>query len=532
MEDLQRELDSRRLQYSQTDLPRFLELQNRFHFTSSTVVSKWDAFLLNHTFSANSFEQFASMIAKQASRKRERGILNAETIEATASKPPTIHKMSSPPASSRTGTSSNSAISPSLSAVLGSPPVPQTVVRDPKTLHTHNGALSTFYRAGNSQDVKIRIASKTNDGSNAARTKFRYMWQRADDIRNSIEDVISRRALMIAQRMGIDESLLVNASHASAEPVFVAGMIGNDVSATYGKLNLHACELVDVDGISVRLDFRSYLQAQAEAEGDENKENQKSSARIDGLFPGQVVIVEGLNTDGSTLLVRQIFSNALGPKPHNAPVSSADPLSNSGFSVCVMSGPFGGSIQDALAKARLSHGALICGQLTANDEREIAEFQAESGTSVWIVPSHESETNDLFVFPQPGNPTIVELAADNVSRTIGLVSMDVLTALAREEISLVKDRDRFASLCRHLLDQGSFMPLVPPSESIPFDQTMLDRASFSERPDVLILPSILQHFVKDVEGTICINPRTMSNRQVAVIHFSADGQVRVDIDRI
>eukprot|EP00762_Andalucia_godoyi_P006359 ANDGO_05901.mRNA.1 DNA polymerase alpha subunit B len=581
MEDVKHELSSRKLQFLEPDLPRFVELQNRFHLTTSLLVSKWDAFLLNHNgLSSNSFEIFATGLAKQASRKRERGMMNAESIDkiihpSSASSTPTsssnpsfnsnsnsnsisnssgsgsgvIKSMGSPPASvpsvvkraNSSGTSTTSAAvgSPGFASVLGSPPQPATsVLRDPKTLLSHNGSLPAYFRSGNGSDAVVSLSAK-ND---LPRSKFRYMWQRADEIRMAMEDIISIRGSKILQNAGIDESLLVSANHASAEPVFVVGMLALDTSVQYGKLNLFSAELVDVDGNAVKLDFRDYLQnqqanAEQKTEDKENEQPQKAAV-VEGLFPGQILVVQGMNADGSTLMVQNIFSIALGPLKQHPLMPKSDAAQDQGspgFSICILAGPFGGFVRDALAKARLSHAVVVTGMLTTLEERAIQEFQSEAGIPVLVIPCHESESSDFCVFPQPGNPCIVEVSTNQSSfspLSVGFVSVDVLAGLAKEEMALVKDRDRFASLCRHLLDQGSFYPLVPPADNIPMDLTLLDKLQFADRPNVIVLPSVLQHFVKDVDGTICINPRLMQNRQLATIHVGADSQIRVDVERI
>jgi DNA polymerase alpha subunit B len=64
-----------------------------------------------------------------------------------------------------------------------------------------------------------------------------------------------------------------------------------------------------------------------------------------------------------------------------------------------------------------------------------------------------------------------------------------------------------ARLASHLLSQGSFYPLYPPSEEINIDYEQLElKAALPRPPHLLLLPSDLSHFVREVEGTTVVNP--------------------------
>ena len=56
-------------------------------------------------------------------------------------------------------------------------------------------------------------------------------------------------------------------------------------------------------------------------------------------------------------------------------------------------------------------------------------------------------------------------------------------------------------LANHLLQQRSFYPLYPPSEEINIDLEQLESlGKLDVQPHVLILPSDLLHFFKDING--------------------------------
>ena len=62
-------------------------------------------------------------------------------------------------------------------------------------------------------------------------------------------------------------------------------------------------------------------------------------------------------------------------------------------------------------------------------------------------------------------------------------------------------------MTRHLLSQRSFYPLYPPDESVLLDvEKWVDYGQMTCTPHILILPSDLRHFIKDVDGTVVVNP--------------------------
>ena len=64
-----------------------------------------------------------------------------------------------------------------------------------------------------------------------------------------------------------------------------------------------------------------------------------------------------------------------------------------------------------------------------------------------------------------------------------------------------------ARLTSHLLSQGSFYPLHPSSEEVNIDYEQSERYSaIAMVPNLLILPSDLAQFVREVEGCTVINP--------------------------
>ena len=96
--------------------------------------------------------------------------------------------------------------------------------------------------------------------------------------------------------------------------------------------------------------------------------------------------------------------------------------------------------------------------------------------------------------------------------TIGLTSTDSLLHLSTEEInSNLPIGSRLTKLTEHFLRQRSYYPLFPPPANPNMDVNLdLTKREFFQmpcKPDILILPSKLACFAKDIiGGTVVVNP--------------------------
>uniref|UniRef100_A0ACB8G934 DNA polymerase alpha subunit B n=1 Tax=Sphaerodactylus townsendi TaxID=933632 RepID=A0ACB8G934_9SAUR len=72
----------------------------------------------------------------------------------------------------------------------------------------------------------------------------------------------------------------------------------------------------------------------------------------------------------------------------------------------------------------------------------------------------------------------------------------------------------FISLLSPLIP-SSYYPLYPPAEEINIDyENFYHYAKLPVSPDVLITPSDLRYFIKDILGCICMNPGRLTKGQV------------------
>jgi len=102
---------------------------------------------------------------------------------------------------------------------------------------------------------------------------------------------------------------------------------------------------------------------------------------------------------------------------------------------------------------------------------------------------------------------------------LGVTSTDVLFHLGAEEISGAQQQvlmnDRISRLVQHIFTQHSYYPLYPPHPDITVDVEHFDvYGRLAVTPHLMILPSDLRCFIKEVGSTVCVNPGRMAKGQV------------------
>uniref|UniRef100_A0A669QGY5 DNA polymerase alpha subunit B n=1 Tax=Phasianus colchicus TaxID=9054 RepID=A0A669QGY5_PHACC len=162
--------------------------------------------------------------------------------------------------------------------------------------------------------------------------------------------------------------------------------------------------------------------------------------------------------------------------------------------------------------------------------RTVLEGTRSAGTQLVFVPSQRDAHHD-FVYPQP--PFVCpDLPKEDKARVhfmpdpctldingvvLGLTSTDLLFHMGTEEISSSSGTsDRFTRILQHILTQRSYYPLYPPAEEMNVDyESFSSFASLPVTPHVLVTPSELRYFVKEVLGCVCINPGRLTKGRAA-----------------
>nr|CAG4647137.1 EOG090X07VJ [Megafenestra aurita]SVE92449.1 EOG090X07VJ [Megafenestra aurita] len=350
-------------------------------------------------------------------------------------------------------------------------------------------------------------------------SKYNYMFSRLRDKYDVLEEQITNMSTLLATKLQIDG--FESNSKLNSDTYHTVGRICCD--ATSGsRLNTASLllegSLHTSSGKSVSLDV--------------------SHLKEFSFFPGQVVAVEGSNPTGRKIAVKAITT------PPIVPVFKTDVSLQGPLNVIVACGPFTPS--DDLEFAPLveliqqinsirPHMAIIMGpfvdvrnkkietgelDLTYQEQFDMVlkELQTKilNSIQVCIVPSWR-DVHHRTVYPTPpfqqenklshfhflSDPCILNV--DGVF--IALTSTDILFHLSKEEIAAAPPgSDRLGRLVSHLFSQQSFYPLFPPAEEMSIDLEHAD--DFSKlpfTPHLLLVPSDLRHFIKNVQGCVVVN---------------------------
>ncbi|XP_037760646.1 DNA polymerase alpha subunit B isoform X2 [Chelonia mydas] len=342
---------------------------------------------------------------------------------------------------------------------------------------------------------------------------YKFMFQKFHDIREVLSWKIEELGDALKKHYKIEEftSVLVPAQ----EPVTVLGQIACDSN---GKLNAKS---VILEG-----DREHSSGGQVPVDLSELKEY--------SLFPGQVVVMESINSTGGKLVASKLYEGvplpfyqsteqvedlelqmvlfACGPYTtsdsitYDPMLDLIDIINKDKPDVCILFGPF----LDA------KHEQVENGQLIGSFEdifkhclKMIIEGTRSAGSQLVFVPSLRDVHHD-YIYPQPPF-SCYDLSKDDKQRVhfvsdpctlaingviFGLTSTDLLFHMSAEEIS-------------------SYYPLYPPSEEMNVDyENFYNYVPLPVTPDVLVAPSELRYFVKDVLGCVCVNPGRLTKGQV------------------
>ncbi|XP_075222802.1 DNA polymerase alpha subunit B isoform X2 [Lycorma delicatula] len=265
-----------------------------------------------------------------------------------------------------------------------------------------------------------------------------------------------------------------------------------------------------------------------------------------GLFPGQVVAVEGVNPLGDKIIAHKIFS------PLPLPLAPKPSLEGS-LHVVIAAGPFTQAdnllyqpLEDLVSYIKqnephlaiiigpivdVAHSMVIDGSLAETYEEfynkvlsGIVDQLAGCQTQVVVVASAR-DAAQCQVYPVV--PNVKRLSSRVIyvndpslltvnGLVIGVSATDVLMHLSREEMQLPSQcgGDRLGRLAGHLLSQHNFYPLHPPPEDVSIDTALWENlCGLSVTPHILILPSDLRYFIKNVGDCVVVNPERLAKGQ-------------------
>ncbi|XP_062854567.1 DNA polymerase alpha subunit B isoform X2 [Trichomycterus rosablanca] len=372
-------------------------------------------------------------------------------------------------------------------------------------------------------------------GEDSLTSSYKYMFQRLRDVRDVLMEKIE----------GLGEELR---THFKIEELSPVSLPAQDTVSVLGQV---CC---DSNG---KLNAQSVLLEASQEHGARQVPVDLSELKEYSLFPGQVVVMEGINTSGSKFVASKLYEGvplpfysipevkqemneisepvmvlvACGPYTPSDSLSF-DPLidlihiiNKDRPDVCILLGPFVDSKHEQIEK----------GQVTESFEtifskciESIVDGTRGTECKLVFVPSHR-DVHHHYIYPQPPF-TVPDLKKDDVHRvtfapdpctlliggvTIGMTSTDILFHMGAEEISCATGSDRFSRIMKHMLTQRSYYPLYPPAEEVNMDYERFQHyGQLPLTPDILVVPSELRYFIKDAIGCVCVNPGRLTKGQV------------------
>ncbi|KAF9417017.1 DNA-directed DNA polymerase alpha subunit pol12 [Entomortierella beljakovae] len=282
------------------------------------------------------------------------------------------------------------------------------------------------------------------------------------------------------------------------------------------------------------------------------------------FFPGQIVVLSGINGGGPSFAVTHVHE--LPPLPMAGAKSDElvnyhyNKLEGQPIKMIVASGPY--TLNDSLSfepfAALMKHvgverpdilllmGPFISSQhpyilsgnvdetpeqyfkkyfsslLTKHQERHPKEMQ------ILLVPSLQDIIHDTVVIPQPeldvrslglppGTNCLPNPAQFTINEMVFAVNtVDILMHLSGEVERNPSRKDRLGRLSKYLVDQRSMYPVYPgPASDLEsgVDFNQFDLMDLRVCPDVMILPSKLKSFAKIVDNIVVINPNQLCKAQ-------------------
>uniref|UniRef100_A0A672Z0F9 DNA polymerase alpha subunit B n=1 Tax=Sphaeramia orbicularis TaxID=375764 RepID=A0A672Z0F9_9TELE len=330
-------------------------------------------------------------------------------------------------------------------------------------------------------------------------SSYKYMFQRLRDVRNVLTEKIEE----------LGEGLR---SHFSIEEFSPVSLPAQDVITVLGQV---CC---DSNG---KLNAQSVLLEAGPEQGGQQVPVDLSELKEYSLFPGQVVMMEGMNTTGRKLVASKLYEGVplpfYTPGPMNVLVACGPYTPSDGLTFDPLIDLINVIVKDrpdvCLLVRSLSSKAQVTETFEAIFSRcieSIVDGTNSVGCRLVFVPS-QRDIHHHFIYPQPPF-TLPNLSKEQAQRitlvpdpctllidgvTFGVTSTDILFHMGAEEISCGTGSERFSRILKHMLTQRSYYPLYPPVEDVNMDyEKFQSYGQMPLTPDILIIPSELRYFIK------------------------------------
>lgn len=372
---------------------------------------------------------------------------------------------------------------------------------------------------GCAEDIVITPFSDCNVPS-----QYKYMFQKLQDKANVLNEMITALSVQMKENLLLDE--YENVLTQTQEDITISGRICCD---SVGRLNSKSI----------------LLEGSIETSGGQQIPLELGDVSNYSLFPGQIVAIRGRNGTGAKVHPSSIYCGSR--LPFYSATKKDMKINEGNFSLYAACGPYATNDTETLSYTPLEnlmeviqkekpdvlimlgpfvdikHPLIQTGKIDFTyDElflfvcNMVTSTIKSLGTEVIFIPSQRDICHHC-VYPQPPfkeeptrrirmMPDPCTIMINDVS--IGITSTDILFHLGAEEVSSFTVRtDRLGRLADHLLKQQCYYPLYPTSEEVNLEYEQFGNYCFMPfTPDILLVPSDLRYFAKNVDGCLCVNP--------------------------
>ncbi|XP_054169161.1 DNA polymerase alpha subunit B-like [Oppia nitens] len=382
-------------------------------------------------------------------------------------------------------------------------------------------------------NTNIKHNVEVYDRSISLMEGFKFMSLKIKETNEILNDLIDEFSEQLRQKLDIESW-----NHFSVQSPSEAYYIGRVCyDCTQNKLNNNL----------IRFEGSRYLTNSESIDLDLSRLSNYS------LFAGQVMACKAINESGKSLIVQEIIDfNQILEYPTLAPtfqqpvtiVVATGPFNTNQTidfkplktfmdyvkkyepDFCILLGPFVDSMNEKLltTEERVDH--IFYNQMTY-----ISQELMDIKTEAIVIPSTR-DLNMFNLFPSAAfdcfstakafksnkihyfsNPCILNISG----LIIAMTSTDVLLHLSKEEISAGQNTDRLSRLCKHIINQKSFYPIFPPNPEVNLEFTKYDFLRLPVNPHIILLPSDLREFVKNISHSVVINTGRISKNKLTRI---------------
>ncbi|KAF9431268.1 DNA-directed DNA polymerase alpha subunit pol12 [Podila epigama] len=557
------------LAQNDTALREYLSLLRIYNMDPETLHTKWEAYIMNsnpsdeESISSHQLEGFKGHLrrAVEQTHKAHHNLASASS-NFVATKKATL-KNRIPPSSSRInynvnsmdldkdmdqGTDLSTVMNPTMNAMRTavSAPVPSPsskLFAQRKNVSETEESLNGHLSLRSDPPIKAGSDFRTAVNLIVGVKPYRYMFEKITEKAETLDDRID--ALAALYKKAHPDTEFYNPAYPSQALVTVIGRICSD--ANEGKSNDKSLMLETSmtlgGGSRIRIDVSEILSF--------------------SFFPGQIVVLSGINANGSIFVVTAVHELPTLPMAKASPLDLQDfqyrKLGGQPVKIITAAGPYTlndnllfepfAALMDHVDRERpdilllmgpfvsSQHPSIQSGNIDMSPEAYFSKYISSrlaqhqerypKEMQILLVPSLQDVIHETIVMPQPGfeHPRALGLpqgtyclpnpAQFTINEIVFAVNTsDVLFHLGGDEVARnPEQKDRMARLSKHLVLQRHCHPVYPglatgPESAIDYNQYEL--MDLRVCPDVLIVPSKLKQFAKTVDKVVVLNPHHLS----------------------